>query len=135
MNRAGREHLGTGGFGNVYRVRDIKSTTLTLIALKVIPTPTDSDQALALREVGSLKDLAHPNIVRLVHPPFFASIPMKSLCIALECADLGDLNGFIQLTRLGKVGASSQVPNPTESQTRTLTPTRTLRQAITKLSP
>lgn len=56
--------LGEGGFGVVYRVRDVASAEL--LALKDIPCQNPAAIDGALDEIKTLNSLAHPNIIKLM---------------------------------------------------------------------
>ena len=66
------EEIGRGGFSVVYRARDLVAVQAglqdPLVALKIIVAEKDADQdivSLMHREARRLRDLVHPNIVRV----------------------------------------------------------------------
>lgn len=59
------EKLGEGTYGIVYKVNDNKNNTI--VALKKIRLENEDEgmPSTAMREIAILKELDHPNIVRL----------------------------------------------------------------------
>ncbi|KAG9510590.1 Cyclin-dependent kinase 2, partial [Fragariocoptes setiger] len=87
------ERIGSGAYGVVYKAYDIK--TNTVVALKKIELATKEDElegvpCSSLREIGLLKDLNHPNVLRL----FDVIHCGTSLYLAFEHLDL-DLKRFV----------------------------------------
>jgi cyclin-dependent kinase 2 len=60
------ENVGEGTYGVVYKVRDTQ--TGEIYALKEIRLENEDEgiPSTAIREIASLKELQHPNIMRLV---------------------------------------------------------------------
>ena len=61
------EVVGEGTYGVVYKAKDTQ--TGEIYALKKIPLETEQEgsPSTAIREIALLKELQHPNIVRLVN--------------------------------------------------------------------
>ena len=91
------EIIGSGGFGRVFRAID-RLTGLDC-ALKELRHPMNADgdavggmSKATLRDVGILKELAHPNIVRLLdtfHTPHALYLVMELMEQDLGCCCTG----------------------------------------------
>jgi cyclin-dependent kinase 2 len=58
--------LGEGTYGKVYKIRSIKSGEMVAVKQMKLDSQEDGVPATAIREVALLKELSHPNIVRLL---------------------------------------------------------------------
>lgn len=81
------EKIGSGAYGVVYKARDKRDQTV--VALKKITlnnddTDEDGVPSSSLREIGLLKDLNHPNVLRLLD----VQICSSSLYLVFEHLDL-----------------------------------------------
>lgn len=95
------EKIGSGAYGVVFRARDRRDHTL--VALKKIVINKGHDDAeeegvpsSTLREIGLLKDLNHPNVLRLLD----IQVCEASLYLILEHLDL-DLKKLLDKHRKG----------------------------------
>lgn len=81
------ESIGAGAYGVVYRARDRRDQALVALKkVKLNNADTDEDgvPSSSLREVGLLKDLKHPNVLRLLD----VQICGTSLYLVFEHLDL-----------------------------------------------
>lgn len=86
-------HLGQGGFGTV--LKGIHMETGELAALKFVPKKSFrelSDLQRVFQEIQALRNLRHPNIVRILdvadHP--------NSVCFIMEYCEAGELRGYVE---------------------------------------
>jgi eukaryotic-like serine/threonine-protein kinase len=77
---------GTGGMGQVYRARDLR--TGGRVALKVLSGKREQASARLIREANTLSVLSHPRIVRHVD---HGALPTGELYLAMEWLDGEDL--------------------------------------------
>ncbi|CAD8157623.1 unnamed protein product [Paramecium pentaurelia] len=77
--------LGQGGFGSVYQVRHLKTNLIR--AAKVIQKQAIDDEQLLISESEILKDLDHPNIVKILE--IFSDV--QNIYIITECLCGGEL--------------------------------------------
>ncbi|CAD8065639.1 unnamed protein product [Paramecium sonneborni] len=80
-----RRKLGQGGFGSVYEVRHLKTNLIR--AAKVISKQAVDDEQVLLQESEILKDLDHPNIVKILE--IFSDD--QNIYIITECLQGGEL--------------------------------------------
>jgi len=88
-----RGNLGQGGFGTV--MRGVHMETGEIAALKFVPKATFkelSDLQRVFQEIQALRNLRHPNIVRILdvadHP--------NSVCFIMEYCEGGELRGYVE---------------------------------------
>lgn len=86
------DKIGSGSFGIVFRA--VCQRSGERVAIKKIPICCEDDgvPSTALREVASLKDCAHPNVINLrqvTHTP-------SSLYLVFDCFDM-DLRAYVKL--------------------------------------
>ena len=88
------EKIGEGTYGVVYKARDTE--TNEIVALKTISFENTDEgvPGIAIREVSILKELQHPNIVRLINSYYYES----SICLAFEHCDV-DLRKYLDSHR------------------------------------
>ncbi|PNX83226.1 cell division control protein 2, partial [Trifolium pratense] len=60
------EMLGEGGFGRVFQCRNVEDNSVVAVKQIFIHNSSDAVPAAIIREVSFLKELNHPNIVRLL---------------------------------------------------------------------
>ncbi|CAD8062104.1 unnamed protein product [Paramecium sonneborni] len=77
--------LGQGGFGQVYQVRHLKTNLIR--AVKIISRSSVESETLLLQETEILKNLDHPNIVKILE--IFKD--NQHLYLITECLDGGEL--------------------------------------------
>eukprot|EP00927_Polykrikos_kofoidii_P022464 TRINITY_DN20951_c0_g1_i1.p1 TRINITY_DN20951_c0_g1~~TRINITY_DN20951_c0_g1_i1.p1 ORF type:complete len:455 (-),score=73.14 TRINITY_DN20951_c0_g1_i1:517-1881(-) len=87
------QKLGQGGFGSV--VKGMHSETGEAAAVKFVPKKTFrhvSDSQRVFQEIQALRNLRHPNIIRILdvadHP--------NSICFIMEFAAGGELRGYVE---------------------------------------
>ncbi|XP_078343592.1 serine/threonine-protein kinase pdik1l-A-like [Oculina patagonica] len=95
LNVAGKQltieqSLGKGGFGVVYRVRDVGSAEL--LALKDIPCQNPAAIYGALEEIKTLNSLDHPNIIKLMAADQLIDMQGIHVRILMEYCSGGNLN-------------------------------------------
>lgn len=88
--RADNSKLGQGGFGQIFRIIDKKSSKQD--AFKCLKKVSQGDRTQAISEINALKSLSHPNILKFYE--YFES--ETSLFIVIEYVDGVDLIDFIQ---------------------------------------
>lgn len=93
------ESIGSGAYGVVYRAKDRRNQSI--VALKKIALDDDETNeagmpSSSLREIGLLKGLQHPNVLRLLD----VQICQTSLYLVFEHLDL-DLKKLLDRHRLG----------------------------------
>mmetsp|Transcript_14064 Transcript_14064/g.38461 ORF Transcript_14064/g.38461 Transcript_14064/m.38461 type:complete len:494 (-) Transcript_14064:101-1582(-) len=88
-----QEKLGQGGFGSV--IKGVHSETGEAAAVKFVPKKSFrqfSDLQRVFQEIQALRNLRHPNIVRILdvadHP--------DSICFIMEFAAGGELRGYVE---------------------------------------
>jgi len=84
------DELGSGGYGRVVVARD--SSTGALVAAKVISTTETAQRQAVAHEVGLMKLLNHPNIIRLFG---FEILEAGECYIFMELASQGELFGRV----------------------------------------
>jgi len=93
------EKIGSGAYGVVYKARDRRDqSVVALKKVKLNNTYTDEDgvPSSSLREIGLLKDLSHPNVLRLLD----VQICQGSLYLVFEHLDL-DLKKLLDKHKSG----------------------------------
>lgn len=93
------ENIGSGAYGVVYRARDRRDHSIVALKkIKLNSADTDEDgvPSSSLREIGLLKDLKHPNVLRLLD----VQICETSLYLVFEHLDL-DLKKLLDKHRNG----------------------------------
>ena len=95
LNVAGKQirieqELGRGGFGVVYRVRDV--ATAELLALKDITCQNPTAIQGALAEINMLNSLVHPNIIKLLAADQSFDLQGAHVRILMEYCSGGNLN-------------------------------------------
>lgn len=93
------EIIGSGAYGVVFRARDRRDqSVVALKKVKLNNNDTDEDgvPSSSLREIGLLKDLKHPNVLRLLD----VQISNTSLYLVFEHLDL-DLKKLLDKNRSG----------------------------------
>lgn len=97
------EKLGQGGFGSV--VKGVHSETGEAAAIKFVPKKSFrqfSDLQRVFQEIQALRNLRHPNIIRIMD---VADTP-ESVCFIMEYASGGELRGYIEkMKQLGEEDA------------------------------
>ena len=69
MNRKRFEHiekLGEGTYGIVYKAKDLKNNTIVAIKKIRLENEDEGIPSTAMREIAILKELDHPNIIKLI---------------------------------------------------------------------
>lgn len=93
------ESIGSGAYGVVYKARDRRDNS-TVALKKVALNDDDTDEegvpSSSLREIGILKDLRHPNVLRLLD----VQICQSNLYLVFEHLDL-DLRKLLDKHRNG----------------------------------
>eukprot|EP00929_Paragymnodinium_shiwhaense_P121307 TRINITY_DN93487_c0_g1_i1.p1 TRINITY_DN93487_c0_g1~~TRINITY_DN93487_c0_g1_i1.p1 ORF type:complete len:466 (+),score=123.95 TRINITY_DN93487_c0_g1_i1:93-1490(+) len=85
--------IGKGSFGKAYLVRNTEADALCVVKQMDTGTMDPKDRDAAVKEATLLKKMRHPNIVQ------FQEVFMTRkgrLCIVMDYADGGDLNGKIK---------------------------------------
>mmetsp|Transcript_11022 Transcript_11022/g.20570 ORF Transcript_11022/g.20570 Transcript_11022/m.20570 type:complete len:529 (-) Transcript_11022:131-1717(-) len=99
------EKLGQGGFGSV--MKGVHSETGEAAAIKFVPKKSFrqfSDLQRVFQEIQALRNLRHPNIIRIMD---VADNP-DSICFIMEYASGGELRGYIEkMKQLGEEDARS----------------------------
>lgn len=93
------EPIGSGAYGVVYKARDRRDQSIVALKkVKLNNSETDEDgvPSSSLREIGLLKDLKHPNVLRLID----VQICETSLFLIFEHLDL-DLKKLLDRHRSG----------------------------------
>jgi len=57
------ENIATGGYGSVFKVKEINNPT-KFLAVKKMKILEDGIPTFALREIAILKQLDHPNVIK-----------------------------------------------------------------------
>jgi len=80
--------VGEGTYGVVYRARDLSGDGTNIVAMKKIRLEQDDDgvPSTALREISLLKELQHPNVVRLLDVEH-SSTPTQKLFLVFDWLD------------------------------------------------
>jgi len=99
------KQLGEGSFGKCYLVESSQDRQYWVIKQIDIRSMSSSEKDEAVREALILKSLSHPNIIRFKDA---YKTKKEKLCIVMEYADHGDLQGAIE-ARNGKYFSESQV--------------------------
>lgn len=87
------EKLGEGTYGVVYKARDLHKNEVVAIKKIRLENEDEGMPSTAMREIAILKELSHPNIVRLIDVSY---LPMqKKLNLIFEYVEL-DLKKFMK---------------------------------------
>mmetsp|Transcript_41865 Transcript_41865/g.129761 ORF Transcript_41865/g.129761 Transcript_41865/m.129761 type:complete len:498 (+) Transcript_41865:105-1598(+) len=87
------EKLGQGGFGSV--MKGVHSETGEMAAVKFVPKNSFrqfSDLQRAFQEIQALRNLRHPNVIRI----FDVAEHPDSVCFIMEYAAGGELRGYVE---------------------------------------
>ena len=83
--------LGAGGFGVVYKVKDV--ATSSKYALKVVPCENESDVLAVKNEILILSNISHPNVISIIESGDHEdSEGLQHMLILTEYCSRGNLN-------------------------------------------
>jgi len=103
--------LGTGGFGEVYLMKDMRkasSSNEALVAVKINKRMELTDANGALKEAITLLTISHPNIVTVLET-FLIMKPKIQVCVVFEYCEEGDLNGYMKRMKGCQVPRGAEV--------------------------
>ena len=91
--------LGAGAFGEVWLARSKRPDENGVradVAIKGVSTQTEAEGATAAREIAILREMNHPNVVRLLHDYEPASPEAKGRYMALSFVNGPDLGALLE---------------------------------------
>lgn len=102
------EKVGEGTYGVVYKARDLSTPENRIVALKKIRLEAEDEgvPSTAIREISLLKEMQHPNVLRLLN---IVHADGHKLYLVMEFLDL-DLKKYMESLPVSQGGRGKPLP-------------------------